>query len=80
MFLPMPGNWATFVDEECGVHGYTWTVGTTVCGSNVVSFVDPHASVPNPHDWSYTGLAKDLHLSERKYFVTVQVCIHLRVF
>ena len=57
------------------MHGYTWAVGTTVCGTDVVSFVDPHASVRNPDDWSYTGLVKDLSLAEGQYFVTVQVCI-----
>ena len=68
-----PANWDGFKDEECGIHGYTWSVGTTVCGTDVVSFVDPHSTIHNPDDWTYTGLAKDLHLADGAYYVTVQV-------
>ncbi|XP_070206105.1 uncharacterized protein [Littorina saxatilis] len=65
-------NWDGFKDAECGIHGYTWSVGTTLCGTDVVSFVDPHASIPNPNDWTYTGLARDLQLPNGAYYVTVQ--------
>ena len=60
-------------DEECGLHGYTWAVGTSVCGRDVVTFTDPHASIPNPHDWTHVGVARDLHLPDGQYYVTVQV-------
>ncbi|KAK7493737.1 hypothetical protein BaRGS_00015066 [Batillaria attramentaria] len=65
-------NWDGFKDEECGIHGYTWAVGTTVCGTDVASFRDPHTSIPNPDDWTYTGLVKDLHLQDGRYYTTVQ--------
>ncbi|XP_076452271.1 uncharacterized protein LOC143287914 [Babylonia areolata] len=65
-------NWDGFKDEECGIVGYAWSVGRSVCGSEVVSFVDPHANIHNPDDWTYTGLAKDLHLPDGAYYVTVQ--------
>ena len=74
LFSPaFPASWDGFKDEECGIHGYTWSVGTTVCGTDVVSFVDPHSTIHNPDDWTYTGLAKDLHLADGAYYVTVQV-------
>ncbi|KAK7496779.1 hypothetical protein BaRGS_00011988 [Batillaria attramentaria] len=65
-------NWDGFKDEECGIHGYTFAVGTTVCGSDVVSFRDPHTSIHNPDDWTHTGVVKDIHLSDGSYYVTVQ--------
>nr|KAG5704401.1 hypothetical protein BaRGS_031107 [Batillaria attramentaria] len=72
-FLVVGGsNWDGFKDEECGIHGYTWAVGTTVCGTDVASFRDPHTSIPNPDDWTYTGLVKDLHLQDGRYYTTVQ--------
>ena len=48
-------------------------MGTTVCGTDVASFVDPHSTIHNPDDWTYSGLAKGLHLSDGAYYVTVQV-------
>ena len=48
-------------------------MGTTVCGTDVASFVDPHSTIHNPDDWTYTGLAKGLHLTDGAYYVTVQV-------
>ena len=68
------GNWQGLKDEECGIHGYTWAVGTKICGSDVVSFRNPHAHLPDRHDWTNTGLARDLHLPDGQYYVTVQVC------
>ncbi|KAL8573311.1 hypothetical protein ACOMHN_032773 [Nucella lapillus] len=65
-------NWVSFKDQECGLHGYAWSVGRSVCGKDVVSFVDPHASIPNPWDWTHTGLAKGLHLPDGPYYVSVQ--------
>ena len=66
-------NWDGFKDEECGIYGYAWSVGTTVCGTDVATFVDPHSTIHNRDDWTYTGLAKGLHLPDGPYYVTVQV-------
>ena len=52
-------------------------MGTTVCGTDVASFVDPHSTIHNPDDWTYTGLAKGLHLTDGAYYVTVQVMLLL---
>ncbi|KAK7493720.1 hypothetical protein BaRGS_00015049 [Batillaria attramentaria] len=68
----LSANWDGFKDEECGIHGYAWSVGTTVCGSDVASFRDPHASIHNPSDWTNVGLVKDLVLPNGQYYVTVQ--------
>ena len=64
-------NWDGFKDEECGIYGYAWSVGTTVCGTDVATFVDPHSTIHNRDDWTYTGLAKGLHLPDGPYYVTV---------
>ncbi len=61
-----------FHDYESGIWGYTWAAGTSVCGSNVVSFRDPHANLQNREDWTYTGLGKDLHLADGQYYITFQ--------
>ena len=68
-------NWDGFNDGECGIYGYTFAVGTTVCGNEISDFVDPHAALSHQDDWSHVGLAKDLHLAEGSYFVTVQVSL-----
>ena len=74
LFFPS-ANWDGFKDGECGIHGYTWAVGTSVCSSDVSNFTDPHVTHPNPQDWTHLGLAKHLHLAEGPYFVTVQVSV-----
>ena len=66
-------NWNGFHDGECGIHGYTWALGTSVCGSDVSDFVDPHTTLPNAEDWPNVGIAKGLDLAEGPYYVTVQV-------
>ena len=48
-------------------------MGTAVCGTDVARFVDPHTTIHNPDDWTYSGLAKELHLTDGPYYVTVQV-------
>ncbi|KAK7460764.1 hypothetical protein BaRGS_00038811, partial [Batillaria attramentaria] len=65
-------NWDGFKDEECGIHGYTFSVGSTVCGTDIADFTDPHASIRNPDDWTNTGVAKHVFLDDGQYYVTVQ--------
>ncbi|KAK7113965.1 hypothetical protein V1264_000110 [Littorina saxatilis] len=65
-------NWDGFTDRECGIHGYAWAVGTSICGSDVSNFTDPHVTHSNAEDWTHVGVAKDLHLAEGPYYVTVQ--------
>lgn len=50
-----------------------------MCGSDVISFRDPHINISNPDDWVNTGLAKNVALLEGRYFVTVQVRPQLSV-
>ncbi|KAK3083736.1 hypothetical protein FSP39_002337 [Pinctada imbricata] len=65
-------NFDGFHDEESGIFAYTWAVGRTVCGTDIVSFRDPHALLFSPKYWTYSGYKKDLHLEDGKYYVTVQ--------
>ena len=71
----LSANWDGFNDGECGIHGYAWAVGTSVCSSDISNFTDPHVTHPHPQDWTHLGLAKHLHLAEGPYFVTVQVSV-----
>jgi hypothetical protein len=66
-------NWDGFHDDECGLSGYTWAVGSKMCDDDIVAFTDPHSAHPDPRDWTHTGFAKGLQLNEGAYFVTVQV-------
>ncbi|CAG2189848.1 unnamed protein product [Mytilus edulis] len=65
-------NWDGFNDNETGIFGYTWSVGTTVCGTDIASFSDPHAHLSSPKFWTNTGYARNLHLPDGPYYVTVQ--------
>ncbi|XP_046580894.1 uncharacterized protein LOC124288421 [Haliotis rubra] len=66
------GNCDGFHDDESGIWGYTWAAGTSVCGSDVVKFTDPHAQLQTRQDWTYTGLGKNLHLADGQYYITFQ--------
>ncbi|XP_046375524.2 uncharacterized protein LOC124148470 [Haliotis rufescens] len=66
------GNCDGFHDDESGIWGYTWAAGTSVCGSDVVNFTDPHAQLQTRQDWTYTGLGKNLHLADGQYYITFQ--------
>ncbi|VDI44467.1 Hypothetical predicted protein, partial [Mytilus galloprovincialis] len=68
----MSANWDGFNDNETGIFGYTWSVGTTVCGTDIASFSDPHAHLSSPKFWTNTGYARNLHLPDGPYYVTVQ--------
>ncbi|XP_052073991.1 uncharacterized protein LOC127711867 [Mytilus californianus] len=68
----MSANWDGFNDNETGIFGYTWSVGTTVCGTDIATFSDPHAHLSSPKFWTNTGYARNLHLPDGPYYVTVQ--------
>lgn len=65
-------NWDGFFDAECNIFGFTWAVGTTVCGTNISEFKNPHVTLRDRKDWTYMGLTKNLHLPEGLYYCTVQ--------
>ncbi|KAK3589126.1 hypothetical protein CHS0354_017092 [Potamilus streckersoni] len=65
-------NWDGFHDEESGIYGFTWASGTKVCGTNILQYTDPHAHLSSSKFWTYSGYAKDLHLPDGQYYVTIQ--------
>ncbi|KAL4222206.1 hypothetical protein ACF0H5_018244 [Mactra antiquata] len=65
-------NWKGFHDNESGIWGYTWAVGTTVCGTDIVSYRDPYAHLSSKKFWTDSGFQKGIHLPDGPYYVTVQ--------
>ena len=56
-------NWDGIRDNETGILIFTWTVGTTVCGEDVVEYNDPHEHLSTRSDWTHVGLAFPLKLA-----------------
>ena len=65
-------NWDGFHDDESGIFGYTWAVGTTICGTDILDFTDPHDHLSSKSFWTNSGFEKGFHLSDGAYYVTVQ--------
>ncbi|XP_013394005.1 uncharacterized protein LOC106161555, partial [Lingula anatina] len=68
----MSANWDGFHDNETDIWGYTWAAGSTVCGTDVQPYDDPHSHLSGKSFWTHNGLAKHLHLADGPYYVTVQ--------
>ena len=68
----MSGNWNPFIDNETGIWGYTWAIGSAKCLDDVHNYVDPHDHLSHQSQWNYQGFANDLSLPDGKYYVTVQ--------
>ena len=58
----LAGNWDGIHDNETGILMYTWTVGTTVCGTDVVQYNDPHEHLASASQWTNIGVAFPLKL------------------
>ena len=66
------GNWAPFRDNETGIWGYTWAVGSEICSPDIHPFEDPHSHLADDSYWTYQGFANDLNLNDGPYYITVQ--------
>ncbi|KAI8510725.1 hypothetical protein Bbelb_116410, partial [Branchiostoma belcheri] len=55
-------NWDGFHDNETGIFGYTWTVGTTPCQEDIHPHKDPHSHLFDESEWTHTGIADGLDL------------------
>ena len=55
-------NFDGFHDDESGIYGYMWAVGTDVCRNDVVDFQDPHAYLQSSDHWTFSGYQKELNL------------------
>ncbi|XP_078660674.1 uncharacterized protein LOC144905141 [Branchiostoma floridae x Branchiostoma belcheri] len=65
-------NWDGFHDNETGIYGYTWSVGTEKCLENIHPHKDPHAHLFDESEWTHTGLAHPLDLEDGLYYVSVR--------
>ncbi|XP_078695732.1 uncharacterized protein LOC144924477 [Branchiostoma floridae x Branchiostoma belcheri] len=65
-------NWDGFHDDETGIHGYSWTVGTTPCEEDVHPHIDPHAHLLDVSEWTHQGIASPLFLIDGVYHITVR--------
>ena len=72
-------NWDGIRDNETGILIYTWTVGTTVCGDDVVEYNDPHEHLSTRSDWTHVGLAFPLKLPGNRRihdFISLIIYVH----
>ncbi|KAK2165039.1 hypothetical protein NP493_1368g00012 [Ridgeia piscesae] len=65
-------NWDGIHDHETGMLMYTWAVGTSPCGDDIVTHNDPHEHIASASEWTNVGLAFPLNLPDGKYYVTVR--------
>ncbi|XP_078575736.1 uncharacterized protein LOC144861641 [Branchiostoma floridae x Branchiostoma japonicum] len=65
-------NWDGFHDNETGIFGYTWTVGTYHCQNDVHPHKDPHSHLYGEDEWTHQGLAYPLELDDGFYHVSVR--------
>ena len=55
-------NWDGIYDNEAGMLMYTWAVGTSPCGGDVVPHNDPHEHLASASEWTNIGVAFPLNL------------------
>ena len=55
-------NWDGIYDNETGMLMYTWAVGTSLCGGDVVPHNDPHEHLASASEWTNIGVAFPLRL------------------
>ena len=55
-------NWDGIYDNETGILTYTWAVGTSPCGDDIVTHNDPHEHIASASEWTNVGLAFGLNL------------------
>ncbi|XP_070573548.1 uncharacterized protein [Ptychodera flava] len=68
-------NWDGFHDDETGIFGYTWAVGTSPCQEDIVAHKDPHSHVFEESEWTHRGSTSNFHvpiLPDGRYYITVR--------
>ncbi|XP_033637723.1 uncharacterized protein LOC117298529 [Asterias rubens] len=68
----MAANWDGIHDNETGIHGYTWSIGYSVCNDDVSSHIDPHAHLFDESQWHHQGLVVNVNLPDGAYFISVR--------
>ena len=62
LFICVSGNWNEMADNETGILVYTWAVGRSRCGDDVMEYTDPHSHILDQNDWTNVGTAYPLEL------------------
>ncbi|XP_070573546.1 uncharacterized protein [Ptychodera flava] len=68
-------NWDGFHDDETGIFGYSWAVGTSPCMEDVVTHNDPHSHIVNEKEWTHRGSTRNFKvpiLPDGRYYITVR--------
>lgn len=52
--------------------GYTWAFGTSICGTDISNFENPHKHISDKKFWTFAGYVRDIHLPDGQYYSTVQ--------
>ncbi|KAJ8312545.1 hypothetical protein KUTeg_009918 [Tegillarca granosa] len=65
-------NFDGFHDNETGIWGYTWALGRSICGTNVVAYTDPHEHLSSRKYWTNSGYVKGIYMEDGPYYATVQ--------
>ena len=59
----LKANWDGFHDNETGIYGYTWSVGSDVCRDDVSAHIDPHSHLFDESEWTHEGIVTGVHLA-----------------
>ncbi|XP_072034301.1 uncharacterized protein [Amphiura filiformis] len=65
-------NWDGFHDNETGIFGYTWSVGSSICGDDISAHMDPHSHLFDESEWNHNGIVDGVYLEDGQYFITVR--------
>ncbi|XP_070573717.1 uncharacterized protein [Ptychodera flava] len=68
-------NWDGYHDDETGIYGYTWTIGSEACLEDVHPHKDPHSHFFDESEWTHIGLANNFdepELEDGPYHITVR--------
>ncbi|XP_070573761.1 uncharacterized protein [Ptychodera flava] len=68
-------NWDGYHDDETGIYGYTWTIGSEACLEDVHPHKDPHSHFFDESEWTHIGLANEFdepELEDGPYHITVR--------
>ena len=66
-------NWDGFHDDETGIRGYAWCIGSSLGSCDILPFEDPHSPLFSTSLWTNSAVASFAErLLDGEYFVTVQ--------
>ena len=71
--VSVAANWNGFHDNESGVRGYAWCIGSSIGSCDILPYEDPHSLLLSTSLWTNSAVASFAErLPDGEYFVTVQ--------